>query len=254
MAPSQTPRDGEAGRTRPRPGEGRLLVVSTPIGNLGDLSPRAREALATADVVACEDTRHTGMLLARLGASKGRLVSLHEHNERQRVPSLLAALEEGRTVALVSDAGTPLLSDPGYVLVREAAAAGVAVEALPGPSALLAALVVAGLPPLPFTFAGFPPQRPGKRRSFYRRFAALDHTLVFYESPHRLAKSLADAAAELGDRPAAVARELTKVHEEVLRGPLDELARAIAERDTVKGEVVVVVGPAAAGSPPPLEG
>jgi 16S rRNA (cytidine1402-2'-O)-methyltransferase len=231
----------------PRTG-GRLLVVSTPIGNLGDLSPRAREALESADLVACEDTRHTGMLLARLGAAKGRLVSLHEHNERQRLPGLLAALGEGRTVALVSDAGTPLLSDPGYLLVREAAALGVPVEAVPGASALLAALVASGLPPLPFTFAGFPPQRPGKRRSFYRRFAALDHTLVFYESPHRLARSLADAAAELGGRPAAVARELTKLHEEVIRGTLGELAAELARRGKVRGEAVLVVGPPPAGA------
>ena len=233
------PRDRSAG--------GRLLVVSTPIGNLGDLSPRAREALATADLVACEDTRHTGMLLARLGAGKGRLVSLHEHNERQRVPGLLQALADGQTVALVSDAGTPLLSDPGFLFVREAAAAGVVVEAIPGPSALLAALVVSGLPPLPFTFAGFPPQKAGKRRTFYRRLAALGHTLVVYESPHRLAKSLADAAAELGARPAAVARELTKLHEEVLRGTLPELAAAVASRGAVKGEAVLVVGPPADG-------
>jgi 16S rRNA (cytidine1402-2'-O)-methyltransferase len=225
-------------------GQGRLLVVSTPIGNLGDLSPRAREALAAADLIACEDTRHTGMLLSRVGGGKGRLVSLHEHNERQRLPGLVAALSEGRVVALVSDAGTPLLSDPGYLLVSAAAAAGVPVEAVPGPSALLAALVVSGLPPLPFTFAGFPPQRPGKRRSFYRRFAALGHTVVFYESPHRLGRSLADAAAELGERPAVIARELTKLHEEVLRGTLPELAAVVAERGPIKGEVVLVVGPA----------
>ncbi len=221
---------------------GRLLVVSTPIGNLGDLSPRAREALAGADLVACEDTRHTGLLLSRLGV-KARLVSYHEHNERARLPSLLAALEEGRTVALVSDAGTPLVSDPGFVLVRGAVAQGATVEAIPGPSALLAALVVSGLPPLPFTFAGFPPPKGGKRRTFFARLAALEHTVVFYESPYRLAASLADAAATFGERPAVVARELTKLHEEVRRGTLGELAAALAD-ETVRGEVVVVVGPA----------
>lgn len=221
---------------------GRLLVVSTPIGNLGDLSPRACEALAGADLVACEDTRHTGLLLSRLGV-KARLVSLHEHNERARVPALLAALEEGQTVALVSDAGTPLVSDPGFVLVRGAVAQGAAVEAIPGPSALLAALVVSGLPPLPFTFAGFPPQKGGKRRSFFARLAALEHTVVFYESPHRLATSLADAAGAFGERPAVVARELTKLHEEVRRGTLGELAATFAD-EKVRGEVVVVVGPA----------
>lgn len=167
---------------------------------------------------------------------------------------MLQALAGGQVVALVSDAGTPLLSDPGFLLVREAAAAGVAVEAIPGPSALLAALVVSGLPPLPFTFAGFPPQRPGKRRSFYRRLAGLGHTLVVYESPHRLAKSLADAATELGARPAVVARELTKLHEEVLRGTLPELAAEVAGRGAVKGEAVLVIGPAAAGGDDPEDG
>ena len=220
---------------------GRLLIVSTPIGNLEDLSPRARAALVEADVVACEDTRHTGLLLARLGIKK-RLVSLHEHNERQRVASLVQSLVEGTTVALVSDAGTPLLSDPGFLLVREAAARGVRVEAIPGPSALLAALVVAGLPPLPFTFAGFAPPKGGKRRTFYSRLAALGHTVIVYESPHRIAASLADAAAAMGtERPAVVARELTKLHEEVLRGTLGELAARVAEQP-LRGEIVIVIG------------
>lgn len=220
---------------------GKLLVVATPIGNLDDLSPRGRDALAAADVIACEDTRHSGRLLAHLGIDKP-LVSLHEHNERQRLPRLLADLDEGRTVALVSDAGTPLVSDPGYLLVREAAARGVRVEPLPGASALLAALVASALPPQPFTFLGFPPPKPGKRRNFYRRWADLDHTLVLYESPHRVVASLADARAELGDRPAAVCRELTKLHEEVLRGPLSELAAELASRPAVKGEIVLVIG------------
>ncbi|HEV8237769.1 MAG TPA: 16S rRNA (cytidine(1402)-2'-O)-methyltransferase [Thermoanaerobaculia bacterium] len=220
---------------------GRLLVVSTPIGNLGDLSPRAREALASADVVACEDTRHTGLLLSRLGI-KARLVSYHEHNERARLPALLASLADGETVALVSDAGTPLVSDPGFVLVRGAVAQGAAVEAIPGPSALLAALVVSGLPPLPFTFAGFPPQKLGKRRTFFARLAALEHTVVFYESPHRIAASLADAATAFGDRSAVVARELTKLHEQVHRGTLTELAASFAD-EKPRGELVIVVGP-----------
>jgi len=220
---------------------GKLLVVATPIGNLDDLSPRGRAALAAADVIACEDTRHSGRLLAHLGIDKP-LVSLHEHNERQRLPRLLADLDEGRTVALISDAGTPLVSDPGYLLVREAAARGVRVEPLPGASALLAALVASALPPQPFTFLGFPPPKPGKRRNFYRRWADLDHTLVLYESPHRVVASLADAGAELGDRPAAVCRELTKLHEEVLRGPLSQLAAELASRPAVKGEIVLVIG------------
>ena len=220
---------------------GKLLVVATPIGNLGDLSPRAREAFAAADLVACEDTRVTGRLLHHLGVRKP-LVSLHEHNERQRLPRLLAALEAGQTVALASDAGTPLLSDPGFLLVREAAARGIAVEPIPGPSAILAALVASGLPPYPFTFAGFPPPKSGKRRTFYRSFAALPHTLVFLESPHRLLASLDDALAELGDRPAAIARELTKLHEEVLRGPLSRLLAELRGRPALKGEFVLVIG------------
>ena len=183
---------------------GTLLVVATPIGNLDDLSPRARAAFARADLVACEDTRRTGRLLAALGLKK-TLVSLHEHNERQRLPRLLAALAGGATVAVASDAGTPLLSDPGYLLVREAAAQGARVEPIPGPSAILAALVASALPPYPFTFAGFPPPRAGKRRSFYRALGALGHTVVVFESPHRLLASLDDALSELGDRPAAVA-------------------------------------------------
>ncbi len=234
------PDDRPAGTAGGRPG--RLLVVATPIGNLDDLSPRARRAFEAADLVACEDTRRTGRLLAGLGI-KRPLVSLHEHNERQRLPRLLGALEAGRTVALASDAGTPLVSDPGFLLVREAAERGLAVEAVPGPSALLAALVASALPPYPFTFCGFPPPKRGKRRSFYGRFAELGHTLVFFESPHRLTASLADAAEVLGaGRPAALCRELTKLHEEILRGTLGELAVALEARPEVKGELVLVVG------------
>jgi 16S rRNA (cytidine1402-2'-O)-methyltransferase len=220
---------------------GRLLVVATPIGNLDDLSPRAAAALAAADLVACEDTRHSGRLLAHLGLDK-RLVSLHEHNERRRIPELVAALARGETIAVVSDAGTPLVSDPGFPLVRAAIAAGATIEAIPGPSAILAALVASGLPPYPFTFAGFAPPKSGRRRSFYRRFGALGHTFVAYESPHRLAASLDDAVAELGaERPAALARELTKLHEEIVRGPLGELAAWAHERNLL-GEFVLVIG------------
>jgi 16S rRNA (cytidine1402-2'-O)-methyltransferase len=220
---------------------GKLLVVATPIGNLDDLSPRARTAFASADLVACEDTRHTGRLLHLLGIKKP-LVSLHEHNERQRLPRLLAELEGGATIALASDAGTPLLSDPGFLLVRAAAERGIPVEPLPGPSALLAALVASGLPPYPFTFVGFPPPKQGKRRTFFKSWAELPHTLIFFESPHRLLASLDDAIAELGDRPAAIARELTKLHEEVLRGRLAELRAELAERPALKGEFAVVLG------------
>jgi len=226
--------------SQPGPRSGVLTVVATPIGNLEDLSPRARRAFEEADLVTCEDTRHTGRLLAHLGLKKP-LVSLHEHNERQRLPKLLAALEDGRRIALASDAGTPLVSDPGFLLVREAVARGVRVEPVPGPSALLAALVVSGLPPHPFTFAGFPPPKSGKRRTFYRRFADLGQTLVVYESPHRLLRSLEDAVEELGDRPAAIARELTKLHEEVLRGSLTEILQTLRDRPSLKGEFVLVV-------------
>jgi len=220
---------------------GRLLVVATPIGNLDDLSPRARAAFESADLIACEDTRHTGRLLAHLGVKKP-LISLHEHNERQRLPRLLAELQEGKTIAVASDAGTPLLSDPGFLLVREAAALGVRIEPVPGPAAPLAALVVSGLPPYPFTFAGFPPPKTGKRRAFYRHWKDLGHTLVIFESPHRLLASLEDALAELGDRPAAVARELTKLHEEVLRGTFSEVLEKLKGRPALKGEFVLVVG------------
>lgn len=225
---------------RPR---GLLSIVSTPIGNLEDFSPRARQALESADVVACEDTRTSGLLLHRLGIKK-KLVSLHEHNERQRLPQVLEWLTAGESVALISDAGTPLLSDPGFLLVRAAAEAGIRVEAVPGPSAILAALVVSGLPPLPFTFAGFPPPKSGKRRQFFRGLAALEHTVIFFESPHRLLPSLSDALAELGERPAAVARELTKLYEEVLRGDLSALIAQLESRPSLKGEFVVVIGKA----------
>lgn len=225
---------------------GKLVVVATPIGNLEDLSPRARRAFEEADRVACEDTRRSGRLLAGLGI-KRRLVSLHEHNERARLPQLLEALEAGEHLVLISDAGTPLLSDPGFALTRAAIARGITVEPVPGPSAVTAALVVSGLPPHPFTFAGFPPPKAGRRRRFYARFAALDHTLVVFESPHRILASLDDAVAELGDRPAALARELTKLHEEVLRGPLSELGDELRRRPSIKGELTLVVGGAEGG-------
>jgi len=226
---------------------GRLLLVATPIGNLDDLSPRAARALAEADLVACEDTRRTGRLLQHLGVSRSML-SLHEHNERARLPRLLAALDEGSTVAVVSDAGTPLLSDPGFPLVRAAIEAGHRVEAIPGPSAILAALVASGLPPYPFTFAGFAPPKSGKRRTFYRELAALGHTLVVFESPHRLLASLADARAEFGDRRAMLGRELTKLHEELLYGRLSELEAELGARPSLPGECVLVV---AGGEAPP---
>ena len=234
----------------PKPAAGRLRIVATPIGNLADLSPRAREALLSADLVACEDTRRTGRLFQSLGAAgaSGRppLLPLHDHNEDRQIGRVLRTLEEGGAVTLVSDAGTPLVSDPGYRLVRAAVGRGLAVEALPGPSAILTALVVSGLPPYPFTFLGFPPRKKGRRQRFFDSHAALPHTLVFFESPRRAAASLADAAGAFGpDRDAALARELTKLHEEVLRGTLGELAGEIGKRSSLRGEVTVVVGGAA---------
>src|SRR5439155_20728662 len=192
---------------------GRLLVVATPIGNLADLSARAREALLGAEVIAAEDTRHTRVLLTAIGIAKP-LVSLHEHNESQRTPQLLVRLAAGETVALVSDAGTPLLSDPGLELVQRAARAGFEVHAIPGPSAITSALAVAGLPTERFCFEGFLPSRERERRAALAALAHEPRTLVFFEAPHRIVRTLADMAAEFGaERPAAVARELTKAHE-----------------------------------------
>ena len=228
---------------------GRLLVVATPIGNLADLSPRAREALAGAAVVAAEDTRHTRSLLQAVGVGTP-LVSLHGHNEAQRVPELLVRLAQGENVALVSDAGTPLLSDPGFELVRRAAEAGIAVQSIPGPSAITAALAVAGLPTHRFCFEGFLPSRAPERRAALARLAHEARTLVFFEAPHRIQATLADLAAEFGaERQAVVARELTKVHETLYRGTLGELgARAGREENFARGEITLVVHGAVAGT------
>ena len=221
---------------------GRLQVVATPIGNLADLSARAREALSSADVIAAEDTRRTRVLLRAIGIAKP-LVSLHEHNESQRTPELLARLAAGETIALVSDAGTPLLSDPGLELVQRAARAGFEVHAIPGPSAITSALAVAGLPTDRFCFEGFLPSRERERRTALAALAHEPRTLVFFEAPHRILRTLADMAAEFGaERPAAVARELTKAHETIYRGTLQELlARAQAEENFQRGEITLVV-------------
>jgi 16S rRNA (cytidine1402-2'-O)-methyltransferase len=221
---------------------GRLQVVATPIGNLADLSERARSALAEANVIAAEDTRHTGALLKAAGIATP-LVSLHEHNEAQRAPELLARLAAGETVALVSDAGTPLLSDPGFELVRLAAQAGYTVVAIPGPSAITAALAVAGLPTDRFCFEGFLAARERERRAQLHALAAETRTLVFFEAPHRIAATLGDMAAAFGaERSAVVARELTKLHETIYRGSLGELAlRARDEPNFARGEITLVV-------------
>lgn len=224
---------------------GRLQVVATPIGNLADLSARARTALEAADLIAAEDTRHTLVLLQAFGIAKP-LISLHGHNESQRVPQLLARLEAGETVALVSDAGTPLLSDPGFELVQRAAQAGIPVESIPGPSAITAALAVAGLPTARFCFEGFLPARAAERRTALAGLAHEARTLVFFEAPHRIAATLHDMAAEFGARAAVVARELTKAHETIYRGTLHELAaRAAADENFQRGEITLVVHGAA---------
>jgi 16S rRNA (cytidine1402-2'-O)-methyltransferase len=221
---------------------GRLAVISTPIGNLGDLSPRARDELAAAELVAAEDTRRTGQLLTTLGLSRP-LVSLHEHNERERIDELLEKLRAGARIALVSDAGTPLLSDPGFELVRRVSLEGISVVAVPGPSAITAALSIAGLPTERFSFEGFLPARLGERRTRVAELAGESRTLVFFEAPHRIAESLEDLAAGFGaTRRAAVARELTKVFETVYRGTLAELAmQARSDTNFTRGEITVVV-------------
>jgi 16S rRNA (cytidine1402-2'-O)-methyltransferase len=225
---------------------GRLAVISTPIGNLGDLSPRARDELAAAELVAAEDTRRTGQLLTTLGLSRP-LVSLHEHNESERIVELLEKLRAGARIALVSDAGTPLLSDPGFELVRRVAQEGITVVAVPGPSAITAALSIAGLPTERFTFEGFLPARLAERRSRIAELSGETRTLVFFEAPHRISESLEDLAAGFGaERRAAVARELTKVFETVYRGTLAQLAtQARSDANFSRGEITVVVEGAA---------
>jgi 16S rRNA (cytidine1402-2'-O)-methyltransferase len=227
-----------------RPG---LYVVATPIGNLKDISFRALATLAAADAVIAEDTRVTKTLLAHYGISTP-LVAYHEHNAAVMRPHLLARLEAGAALALVSDAGTPLVSDPGFKLVADAAAAGTNVVAVPGPSAVLAALVVAGLPTDRFFFEGFLPPRSAARRQRIAELAAIPGTLVFFESPRRLAETLEDLRAVLGARDAAIARELTKHFETVRRGTLADLATALAQEDPPKGEIVLLVGPPQEGA------
>jgi 16S rRNA (cytidine1402-2'-O)-methyltransferase len=222
---------------------GRLIVCPTPIGNLEDVTLRVLAALREADVVACEDTRRTRVLLDRYGVS-ATLVSYHEHNEAARARDLVERMQSGTVVALVSDAGMPLVSDPGFVLVQACVTAGLAVEVLPGPSAVLAALVASGLPADRWRFAGFLPRKRGELEPAFRA----PETLVAFESPRRVAATLAVLAALDPERPVAVCRELTKVHEEIVRGRAAELAARYAETPP-RGEVVLVVGPAPAAAP-----
>lgn len=220
---------------------GKLILCGTPIGNLEDLSPRAVRALESADIIACEDTRRTRKLLSHFGIRARELVVYHEGNERQKAKDLAGRIERGVTVVLVSDAGMPGLSDPGYLLVTACIEAGIDVEVIPGPSAAISALAVSGLPPARFAFEGFLPRKQGDRRRRLHELAHETRTIVFYESPHRIEACLSDLLECVGDRPGCLARELTKLHEEVRRGPLSMLLDSVRE-EPVRGEIVVVVG------------
>ncbi len=240
--------DHSPGKTPP---EG-LVLIPTPIGNLGDMTIRAIEALKAADTILCEDTRTSARLLSHFGIT-GRTMALHEHNEDGRIAQVLTMLREGKRVALISDAGTPLVSDPGYRLVRAAIAAGLPVGGVPGANAALLALTLSGLPPHPFLFLGFPPPRGAARRAAFASLraaevAGLSATMIWYEAPHRLVETLEDLAAVLGPRESAVARELTKRFEEVRRGTLPDLAADFTVRPP-RGEITIVVGPAGDTAP-----
>jgi 16S rRNA (cytidine1402-2'-O)-methyltransferase len=227
---------------------GTLYLVATPIGNLEDITLRAIRVLREADLIACEDTRQTGKLLAHFGISKP-MVSYHEHNEAGRTAELIAKLEGGSNIALVSDAGTPLVSDPGYRLVTAAIGAGIVVVPIPGASAVLGALSGAGLPTDAFRFCGFLPAKQGQRKKVLEALRDEACTLVFYEAPHRIVDTLSDLSAVYVDRPVVVARELTKLHEEFLRGTADEVCAQLASRPSVKGEITLLIGKGAAVIP-----
>jgi 16S rRNA (cytidine1402-2'-O)-methyltransferase len=243
-SPSDAPLEAaDSGQAVPPTG---LVLVSTPIGNLGDMTARAIAALRAADLVLCEDTRTSARLLSAFDI-RARTGPLHDHNEEDRIPALLAQLRAGRRIAVISDAGMPVVSDPGFRLVRAALAEGLPVGAVPGANAAMLALILSGLPPLPFLFQGFLPPRQAARRAELERLRAIERaglaaTTIWYEAPHRLGETLADMADILGPRPAAVARELTKKFEEVRRGTLVELAAHYAEAEA-RGEITVVVGP-----------
>lgn len=221
---------------------GILWIVATPLGNLGDLSPRARETLARADGILAEDTRRAGLLLARCGIEPPAFTSLHDHNETERVDTVLGWLRQGKQLALISDAGTPLLSDPGFRLVRACREVGITVSPVPGPAAPLAALSACGLPPQPFVFLGFPPRKESERLSFFAPYASLPATLVFFERKDRLRSTLDAARRALGKRDGCIARELTKIHEEFVYFSLDEPDGIPVE---LLGEITVVLGPPA---------
>ncbi|RWU11141.1 16S rRNA (cytidine(1402)-2'-O)-methyltransferase [Pseudidiomarina gelatinasegens] len=222
---------------------GSLFIVPTPIGNLGDITERALNVLRDCDAIAAEDTRHSGQLLQHLGIRK-EMFALHEHNERQRASQVIERLQQGDNIALISDAGTPLISDPGYVLVQQCRAAGVTVTALPGACAFVTALSGAGLPTDRFTFEGFLPAKPQQRRKRLQELVSETRTLVFYESPHRIADTLADMVSEIGaDRPLVMARELTKQFETYLSGSIAEVQqRVIEDSNQQRGEIVLILG------------
>jgi 16S rRNA (cytidine1402-2'-O)-methyltransferase len=221
----------------------RLIIVGTPVGNLSDFPPRGVEALQSADLILCEDTRHTRKLLTHFGIDRP-LESYHEHNEDEKASALIVLVTGGRTLAMVSDAGMPVISDPGYRIVRLARERGVSVEVIPGPFAAVLALAASGIAPMPFTFAGFTPHRQGERVDFYRHLVHLDHTIVVYESPERLIASLEDAYAVFGEAEVTVAREMTKMHEEYIHGTLPEVLESVRARDGVRGEITIVISAA----------
>src|SRR5678815_4209387 len=219
---------------------GTLYLVATPIGNLADITHRALQVLSDVDLIACEDTRHTHKLLNHYGIST-KTISYHEHNEQQRAAELIDRLKQGTNIAVVSDAGTPSISDPGFRLVRAAIENDIPIIPVPGPSALITALIAAGLPTDEFFFAGFLPSRTNARRARLTELQSIPGTLIFYEAPHRLAQTLADAYQILGEREAVVARELTKLHEEIRRGLLSKLTADYAEKTDIRGEIVVLI-------------
>ncbi len=218
---------------------GTLYLVPTPIGNMADLSRRAMEVLEEVDVVACEDTRHSGRLLKALGFNK-RLISYHDLNERSRAEQLVDMIRQGQSVAVISDAGSPGISDPAYRVVRTAIDNGLPIVPIPGPTSVIPALTASGLPTDRFFFEGFLPNKSGARRTRLEKLKDFEHTLVFFESPHRVVKSLQDIRTVFGDRPACLARELTKLHEEFVRGSISEILDHLGDR-TVRGEIVLVV-------------
>lgn len=218
-----------------------LWIVATPLGNRGDLSPRAQEVLVGADLVLAEDTRRAGKLFERLGLPAVGFMSFHEHNEQARLGTVLQRLENGEQVALIADAGTPLVADPGYRLVRQCRAAGFSVRPVPGPSAPITALMASGLPPYPFVFLGFLPRKPSQQRAVWQQYQGLSCTLVFFERKSRLRETLAVAASELGRRELCVARELTKTHEEFI---VTRLERWEEISEELRGELTVLIGPA----------